>query len=149
MNELGNKIALKRKEIGMTQNDFAARMSVTRQTVSRWESGSVLPDIDKISDIATILGVSCDYLLKDDIRDEKTTVPVKDPGRLLRKLLGKKVKLTFFSDEMDVDLYDQACLVKELEGSWLKVEADTKKGVVEKLILVSAVSSIEIMEEVE
>ena len=43
MNELGNKIAAKRRDLGMTQTDFADRLSVTRQTVSRWEAGSVLP----------------------------------------------------------------------------------------------------------
>ena len=63
MNELGNKIARKRKDIGITQIEFAEMLNVTRQTVSRWEAGTVLPDIDKISDIATILNVSCDYLL--------------------------------------------------------------------------------------
>ena len=48
MNNMGIKIAAKRKDIGMTQIEFAEKLSVTRQTVSRWESGSVMPDIDKI-----------------------------------------------------------------------------------------------------
>ncbi|MCR5273055.1 MAG: helix-turn-helix domain-containing protein [Lachnospiraceae bacterium] len=47
MEKLGQKIASKRKDLGMTQAEFAEMMSVTRQTVSRWESGSVLPDIKK------------------------------------------------------------------------------------------------------
>ena len=74
MTELGNKIAQKRKDLGMTQIEFADKLCVTRQTVSRWEAGSVMPDIDKISDIASILGVSCDYLLKDDIKEEESIV---------------------------------------------------------------------------
>ena len=60
MSELGNKIAKKRKDLGLTQMEFADEMSVTRQTVSRWEAGTVMPDIDKIADIASYLGVSCD-----------------------------------------------------------------------------------------
>lgn len=44
MSTLGEKIAEKRKNLGMTQLEFADRMSVTRQTVSRWEAGKVLPD---------------------------------------------------------------------------------------------------------
>ncbi|MBR3128751.1 MAG: helix-turn-helix transcriptional regulator, partial [Solobacterium sp.] len=64
MNDLGKKIAKKRKDLGLTQTEFADRLSVTRQTVSRWEAGTVLPDIDKITDIAGLLDVSCDYLLK-------------------------------------------------------------------------------------
>ena len=66
MNLLGEKIAKKRKDLGMTQNDFADKLMVTRQTISRWEAGTVLPDIDKISDIANLLNVSCDYLLQED-----------------------------------------------------------------------------------
>jgi transcriptional regulator with XRE-family HTH domain len=78
MNELGKKIAAKRKDLGMTQIEFAERLCVTRQTVSRWEAGTVLPDIDKISDIAKLLDVSCDYLLRDDIviADTDETAPV-------------------------------------------------------------------------
>jgi transcriptional regulator with XRE-family HTH domain len=40
MNEMGNKIAQKRKDLGMTQIEFADQMHVTRQTVSRWEAGT-------------------------------------------------------------------------------------------------------------
>ena len=53
MNELGNKIAKKRKDLGLTQAEFAEEMMVTRQTVSRWEAGTVMPDIDNIGDIAS------------------------------------------------------------------------------------------------
>ena len=60
MNELGNKIAKKRKDLGMTQSEFAEKMCVTRQTVSRWEAGTVLPDIDRIGEVAELLGVSCE-----------------------------------------------------------------------------------------
>ena len=66
MNLLGEKIAKKRKDLGMTQNDFADKLMVTRQTISRWEAGTVLPDIDKISDIANLLNVSCDFGRKQD-----------------------------------------------------------------------------------
>ena len=41
MNNLGIKIAEKRKSLGMTQIEFAEIMHVTRQTVSRWEAGSI------------------------------------------------------------------------------------------------------------
>ena len=56
MNKLGTKIAEKRKRLGMTQIEFAEKMHVTRQTVSRWEAGTVMPDVEKIGEIADILG---------------------------------------------------------------------------------------------
>ena len=148
---LGTKIAAKRKDIGLSQIEFADRLSVTRQTVSRWENGTVMPDIDKISDIAEILGVSCDYLLRDDIeKDEydKAGTPVSSVGRILKGIVGKKVMLHFCEDEIDVDLYDLAVTVEGFEGNWMKVSAVTKKDkTIEKLIPVSSILSFEIMEE--
>ena len=165
MTELGNKIAKKRKDLGMTQIDFADKLSVTRQTVSRWESGAVMPDIDKIGDIASILGVSCDYLLKDDITEDggqaqgaqsqdSQTQGGQSRGRnprglsrLLSRAVGKKVKLNFFDDEGDIDLYNADCTILEFEGNWMKVAAETKKGRIEKLIPVASILSLEIREE--
>ena len=146
MSELGNKIAKKRKDLGMTQQEFADRLSVTRQTVSRWEAGTVMPDIDKMQDIANTLNTSCDYLLKDDVTEEETMVS-KGISRLLQDVQGRKVRLTFFDDEADIDLYNTDCRIIGFEGNWMKVEADTKKGYIEKLIPVSSVLSIEVKEE--
>ena len=69
MMRIGNKIAERRKDLGLAQLEFADKMNVTRQTVSRWENGAIMPDIDKIADIATLLNVSCDYLLRDDLAE--------------------------------------------------------------------------------
>lgn len=146
MESLGTKIAKKRKDCGMTQIEFADKLSVTRQTVSRWEAGTVMPDIDKIADIAEILGTSCDYLLKDDIEEEGTYVPGA-VSRLLAEAAGKPVRLTFFEDEADIDFYDAVCTIEEFEGNWMRVVTETKKGTVEKLIPVSSVQSIAYEEE--
>lgn len=145
MNELGNKIAKKRRDIGLTQIEFADKLNVTRQTVSRWEAGTVMPDIDKISDIAQLLDVSCDYLLKDEVEEE--SVPVsRGISRLLQTALGKTVRISFFEDEGDYDLFNTDCRILEFEGNWMKVEADTKKGRIVKLIPASSILSLEIRE---
>ena len=143
MNKLGIKIAEKRKNLGMTQIEFAEKMHVTRQTVSRWEAGTVYPDIEKINDIASILGVSCDYLLKDGVTEEETPV-LTGVSRLLQELTGKTVRLNFFEDEADIDLFNTDCKILEFSGNWMKVEAETKKGKIEKLIPVSSVLSVEV-----
>ena len=145
-NNFAENVAKLRKAAKLTQAEFAEEMCVTRQTVSRWEAGTVMPDIDKIADIASYLGVSCDYLLKDGITEENP-VHVKGIGRLLSASKGKIVKLRFFDGEADVDLGLNACRILEFEGNWVKVEADTKKGHVEKLIPLSSVQSIAICGE--
>ncbi|MBR1740733.1 MAG: helix-turn-helix transcriptional regulator [Lachnospiraceae bacterium] len=153
MNEFGSKISKKRKDLGLTQNEFAERLSVTRQTVSRWESGAVLPDIDKLGSIAEILGVSCDYLLKDEYKEETETFRGIGVSRLLSATKGRKVKLTFFgeeeflSEEKGVSLANQICTVLDFEGNWMRVLLESKKGNSEKLLPVSSVSSVEIIKE--
>ncbi|MBQ1716041.1 MAG: helix-turn-helix transcriptional regulator [Firmicutes bacterium] len=146
MNDLGNKIARKRKDIGLTQIEFAEKLNVTRQTVSRWEAGTVMPDIDKISDIAEILEVSCDYLLRDDVTDEKDNTP-KGVSRVLGALKGKRVKLNFFEDESDIDLYNKECVIEDFEGNWMRISFESKKASAEKLIPVSSVLSFEEVKE--
>lgn len=152
MDQMGNKIARRRKDLGMTQVSMADALSVTRQTVSRWEAGTVLPDIDKISDIARLLGVSCDYLLKDEIEEYDSAAEKAVPSAvsgLLQELKGRKVKLDFCEDETDVDLYDTVCTIAGFEGNWIKVTANNKKGEFEKLIPISSIFSIEIVKEAE
>ena len=151
MNNLGIKIATVRKNIGMTQIEFADKLSVTRQTISRWESGSVMPDIDKIPDIASILGVSCDYLLIDENENQEQTSEKQSSvsvGKLLKDIKGKKVKLNFSDGEEDIDLYDLIITVVDFEGNWMKASATTKKGQeIEKLIPLSSILSFEIIKE--
>ena len=148
MKELGNKIAQKRKDMGMTQIEFADALSVTRQTVSRWEAGTVMPDIDKIGDIATLLGVTCDYLLKDEIETEQGTSATGSVSAMLLALQGKQVKLNFYEDEADIDLYNMVCTVTGFEGNWMKISTTDKKGkMIEKVIPISSVLSFDIMKE--
>lgn len=151
MDNMGSKIADMRKKTGMTQIEFAEKLSVTRQTVSRWEAGSVMPDIDKIADIASILGVSCDYLLKDENGSPEPDTAMRSSssvGRLLKDICGKRVKLNFCEDETDIDLYDLTVTVVDFEGNWMKVTATTKKGEeIEKLIPLSSVLSFELVKE--
>ncbi len=144
MKELGRKIAQCRKDAGLTQIEFAENLSVTRQTVSRWEAGTVLPDIDKIPDIASLLGVSCDYLMKDDAEEESRAPVSRGMERLLQQMVGKTVRLNFFEDEMDIDLYDTPVRIVEFDGGWMRIQADTKKGQIEKLIPLASVLSMEL-----
>ncbi len=146
MNKLGIKIAEKRKSLGMTQIEFAEKLHVTRQTVSRWEAGTAMPDIDRIGEIADTLGVSCDYLLKDEAVEDGAT-QTRGVGKLLKSMTGKTVQLAFFDEEADIDLFNTPCRIMDSEGNWMRVVTDTKKGRIEKLIPVSSVLSMEIVKE--
>ena len=64
---LGNKLQYLRKTNGVSQETLAQQLEITRQTISKWELDISQPDIDKIVEISRIFGVSCDYLLKEEI----------------------------------------------------------------------------------
>ncbi len=63
---LSNKIAALRRQAGWSQEDLAERLDVSRQSVSKWESGASQPDVDKIVALSRLFGVSTDSLLRDD-----------------------------------------------------------------------------------
>ena len=62
---MGEKILKLRKEQGWSQEELADRVHVTRQAVSRWESGAAKPDADKLVALCDLFRVSADYLLRD------------------------------------------------------------------------------------
>lgn len=67
---LAEKIMKLRKQRGWSQEELALRIGVSRQSVSKWESMSSFPDLDKIIKLSELFGVSTDYLLKDDVEEE-------------------------------------------------------------------------------
>ena len=60
---LGEKLTQARKTAGLTQADAAAKLNVSRQAVSRWESGQSKPSTEKLLALGGLYGVSIDQLL--------------------------------------------------------------------------------------
>jgi len=60
-----NLIALRRLK-GLTQEELAEKLSVTRQTISKWETGESAPDLVKAKQLAEVFGVSLDELVSFD-----------------------------------------------------------------------------------
>lgn len=65
---LGEKIATLRKQKGWSQEELAHQLEVSRQAVSKWESASAIPDLDRILKMSEIFEVSTDYLLKEEMQ---------------------------------------------------------------------------------
>ena len=64
---LSDKIAIIRKARRLTQEELGDRIGVSRQTVSGWENSDFEPELDNVRALATVLNVSYDTLLNDDI----------------------------------------------------------------------------------
>lgn len=66
---LADKIIQLRKKNGWSQEQLGEQLDVSRQSVSKWESGLSIPDLEKILKMSELFGVSTDYLLKDEIEE--------------------------------------------------------------------------------
>ena len=71
---LSEKIIHLRKQNGWSQEQLAEQLNVSRQSVSKWESGTSIPDLDRIIKLSKIFGVSTDYLIKDEIEEDSSSL---------------------------------------------------------------------------
>ncbi len=92
MNNMGIVISKRRQDKGMTQEEFASRLGVTPQAVSRWERGNSLPDISLIKGICKVLSISADILL--GIESENKVVENDDIS------IEKEIKRNMFAEPL-------------------------------------------------
>ena len=81
---LADKIIEERKKLGLSQEELAEKLSVSRQAVSKWESAQSIPDLGKIITMSELFSVSTDYLLKDDAEPESNISVGSESDRTLR-----------------------------------------------------------------
>lgn len=74
---LGGKLQLLRKQKGMSQEQLASQLAVSRQAISKWELDSSLPDTENVIQLSKIFGVSTDYLLNHEIENDADIPTVK------------------------------------------------------------------------
>ncbi|QNL45639.1 helix-turn-helix transcriptional regulator [Oscillibacter hominis] len=77
--EFSEKLALQRKRRGLSQEQLADRLGVTRQSVSKWESGTAVPELGKLIALSELFSVSVDYLVKN-AQDEEWPHREEDTG---------------------------------------------------------------------
>ncbi|MDE7257585.1 MAG: helix-turn-helix domain-containing protein, partial [Clostridia bacterium] len=66
MYEFGERIYNLRKKSGLSQEEFADKLGVSRQAVSKWETGQSVPDSEKAAAMAKFFGVSLDWLINGE-----------------------------------------------------------------------------------
>ena len=105
--KIGEFIASCRKEVGLTQREFAEKIGVTDKTVSRWENGHYLPDISLFKEICEILGISVlEFMDGEKIGNKKILEKVDD-------LLIKNVEESGKKNKRDM-LYVVSCIISLL-----------------------------------
>ena len=68
--DFGRRVAILRKEKGLTQIELAQKLNVSNKAISRWETGEGYPEITILTSLARELGVTVDELLSDTLKEE-------------------------------------------------------------------------------
>ncbi len=91
MNSMGERIYTLRKKSSMSQGDLADTLDISRQTVSKWENDSSVPELDKIIRLCEIFKVSSDYILRgitentEKDKEEKNQTIIKEKTVIIEK----------------------------------------------------------------
>ena len=88
----GQRIALKRKEAGLSQETLGAELGVSRQSIYKWESDTALPEIDKLVALSRRFGVTVGWLL--GVEEAPETPPAPDSGELTEAQLKMVEEIT-------------------------------------------------------
>jgi len=97
----GKFICAMRKQKGMTQEQLGESLGVTNKSVSRWETGKYMPDIDKLQALSAILGVSINELLAGERIEDAASFAKKADENLVAVLseasgFGLQDRVTFY-----------------------------------------------------
>lgn len=94
--EFSEKLLTLRKAKDLTQEQLAERLNVSRQSVSKWESGQAAPELDKIVAMSVVFDVTTDYLLKsseiDDLSVKTEMLEKQQEQMLMREQRQQKIR---------------------------------------------------------
>ena len=110
---LGNNLFQARKKCGLSQEEVAEKLGVSRQTISKWETNETLPDIRQSKRLALLYRLSLDELIDFDMDVQEVEQAIERTSAALEekidwtKAWGKEypVLLTYRQDVTDVDVY--------------------------------------------
>lgn len=112
---ISEKISILRRDAGMSQDELAEKLDVSRQSISKWESGKVLPDSDKILALSQLFDVSTDFLLKDS--EEFLEEEIEEPEAVIPSTDSKVDTAEFPAMKNDSDI------PKKTNNKWKKIVA--------------------------
>ena len=109
---LGNSLYKARKRTGLSQEEVAEKLGVSRQTISKWETNETLPDIRQSKQMAQLYHLSLDELIDFDVDVKEIEEMIEHASEEKQKkmdwtkLWGKKYPiLTVYKEEVDISQY--------------------------------------------
>ena len=104
---LGEKLKSARKSAGLTQEQLAEKLLVSRQAITKWEADKGMPDIENLKQLSKLLNISIDYLLDS----------------------GEAIDLSVMREEINLDNYTYT---RKIKGRWSKKAGKKDMIVMEK-----------------
>lgn len=104
---LGEKLKFARKSAGITQEQLAEKLFVSRQAITKWEADKGMPDIENLKQLSKLLNISIDYLLDS----------------------GENIDLSVMREEINLDDYTYT---RKFKGRWSKKAGKKDMVVVER-----------------
>ena len=89
--ELANKLAELRKQKGLSQEELADKLNVSRQTISKWERGEASPDTDNLVELAKLYEISLDKLLGLKVEEQKEIKGESEEAKI--KISNSKIEI--------------------------------------------------------
>ncbi len=128
--KLADKILNLRKAYGMSQDDLAEKLNVSRQAISRWEMGTAQPDTSNVLQLSKLFGVTTDYLLNDDYESDHDVPVVKETEITTKAETNRQLAFILLTGLNVMILFHQliACFVLQntilsLGGTMLSIAA--------------------------
>lgn len=149
---IGENLMKLRKKQGMSQQEVADLLQVSRQTISNWELNQGAPTIDKAKDLAQLYDVSLDDLVGHNV--EVISSKEKKESQILKNLIGKICKI----DCVETSLYldspkKEQFVILDVNDQWVKVRYERRTGLtlkkeeVIKLIDIDDINGFEVVGE--
>ena len=88
---VGQRIAQKRKELGLSQENLGEQLGVSRQAIYKWESDATLPEIEKLISLSRIFSVSVGWLLGEEEREtvSEDRELTEEQLRMVEEIVGR------------------------------------------------------------
>ena len=109
---LGNSLYKYRKKKGLSQEEVAEKLGVSRQTISKWETEETVPDIYQAKKLAKIYGLSLDELIDADLDQKEIEEVIKNTDEKKEAKINwtnawskKYPVLATYQQEVDIDRY--------------------------------------------
>lgn len=116
---LGNSLFQARKKCGLSQEDVAGRLGVSRQTVSKWETDETVPDIRQAKKMSVLYHVSLDELIDFDLDIKEIQEAIDKTDEEVEEKInwtnawGKKYPI-LLQYQADVNIPDYACRIDKM-----------------------------------